>query len=169
MFHCATDDKWWYRLETTDAWQRGAVWRIADYDYGQAWTFEGYHATTCAGAMAIIRARRIRKLSFDGIHCMLVQQPKSLGCLSKIQSQVFEGKRDFAHVVFEIRCKGISIALKCGGVDADAEVVRQGYIAHMRTAKENRWCVPESIVNIDAVWICTTSFEEVTSMDLYPA
>ena len=47
---------------------------------------------------------------------------------------------------------GSSVPLKSGGVDADAEVVKQGYIAHMRTANENRWCVPEHIVNMDAVW-----------------
>ena len=70
---------------------------------------------------------------------------------------------------FEISCQGSSFALKYGGVEADAEVVRQGYIAHMRTAKENRWCVPESIVNLDAVWICTTSFENVTGMDFHLA
>ena len=156
-------------METTTAWQRGVVGRIAPHDNEQAWTFKGYHATTCSGAMAIIKSRRIRKMSFDGIYCMLVQQPKSNGCMADMQTKVFEGPRDFANVIFEISCQGSSFALKYGGVEADAEVVRQGYIAHMRSKKENRWCVPESIVNLDAVWICTTSFEQVTGMDFYPS
>ena len=159
----------WYRLETTSAWQRGVVGRIAPHDNGQAWTFKGYHATTCSGAMAIIKSRRIRTMSFDGIYCMLVQQPKSNGCMAELQEKVFEGHRDLANVIFEIGCKGSHFALSSGGVDADAEVVRQGYIAHMKKGKENRWCVPESIVNLDAVWLCPSSFKDVKGMDFHPA
>ncbi|MFM7979796.1 MAG: hypothetical protein ACKPKO_10810, partial [Candidatus Fonsibacter sp.] len=58
---------------------------------------------------------------------------------------------------FEMSCMGSNTALKCGGVPADAEVVKQGYIAHVRTSGENRWCVPQHMVNLEAVWICHSS------------
>ena len=132
--------------------------RIAPHDYDQPWSFKGFHATTCAGAMAIISAMRIRKMSFDGIYSMLVQQPKSWGCMADAQKLVFEGKRDFSNVIFELSCKGSSVLLKSGGVEADAEVVKQGYIAHMRTSGEKRRCAPEHIVNLEVVWICNSSF-----------
>ncbi|MFM7984512.1 MAG: hypothetical protein ACKPKO_34820 [Candidatus Fonsibacter sp.] len=104
-------------------------------------------------------------ISFDGIYCMLVQQPKSSGCLPDAQELVFDGKRDTSSVVFEINCMGSKIALKSGGVWADAEVVKQGYIAHMRTSSENRWCVPQHMVNLEAVWICHSSFATSSGLD----
>ena len=141
--------------------------RLAPEDCGEAWTFKGYHATTCAGAMGIIKDRRIKKMAFAGIYCMLVQQPKSPGCLHDAQKLVFDGKRDCSNVVFEISCKGSSMSLKSGGIPADAEVVEQGYIAHMKTSSENRWCVPEHIVNLEAVWICHSSFAFVSGLDFF--
>ena len=98
---------------------------------------------------------------------MLVQQPKSPGCLHDAQELVFEGKSDFSNVVFEISCMGSKTALKSGGVPADAEVVNQGYISHMKTSGENRWCVPEHMVNLEAVWICHTSFATASGLDFF--
>ena len=64
---------------------------------------------------------------------------------------------------------GSSFVLQSGGVEVDAEVVKQGYIAHMRTSGENRWCVPENIVNLEAVWICNSSFSKASGMAFFRA
>ena len=98
---------------------------------------------------------------------MLVQQPKSWACMRQVQELVFDGKKDWAHVIFELSCFGSAFLVKKGGTEADEEVVRRGFISHYKTPSENRWMIPEPNANLLAVWICKNSWNGVQDMDFF--
>ena len=58
----------------------------------------------------------------------------------------------------EVMARGESVSLTHGGVEADSEVVRGGKIAHMRTGRENRWCVLPHLVQLQAFWFSHAAF-----------
>jgi hypothetical protein len=51
-------DQWW-RLATTNAWQRGVKGRPAAGEW-EPWHLAGFHATTCVDAISIIKSRMVK-------------------------------------------------------------------------------------------------------------
>ena len=107
------------------------------------------------------------RMSFAWVYCMLAQQPRSFGDLIGLQRMVFGGRRDQCNVVLELTCRGSRFKLTQGGIEADEQVVREGYISHMRIGGEIRWCVPEDILNLEGVWSCNSSFMNIFDIDLF--
>ena len=97
---------------------------------------------------------------------MLCMQPTGFGDLLLVQKLVFEGAKNQSDVVFELNGKGQHKPLAIGGTWADDQTVEEGWIAHMRTTGENRWCVPEAIINLTAFWICNNSWAIFSETEL---
>ena len=97
---------------------------------------------------------------------MLCMQPTGFGDLLPVQKTVFEGAKNQSDVVIELNCKGQHKSLGTGGTWADDETVQEGWIAHMKTTGENRWCVPEAIINLTAFWICNSSWANFKESEL---
>ena len=108
----------------------------------------------------------LKKMGFAGVYCCLAQNPRHLGELADTMTKVFGGSKDFASVIFEVSCDSGLKKNTYGGVYGDEATVReQGLVAHYHAGKDNRWLVPEGLVNLDAVWITSSSFARITSTD----
>jgi hypothetical protein len=90
--------------------------------------------------------------SFSGLYCLLAQQPKNFQDVQEVANKCCGGKRDECGVVVEITARAASERLTSGGVEADHRVVQRGVISHMKTGKEDRWCVPWDLVGIRSLW-----------------
>ena len=106
-------------------------------------------------------------MNFAGVYSCLEVNPRNLGELSKCQGKVFGGPKDIASVKFEINCMSGVKKSEWGGVPGDEATVREeGLVAHYKAGKDNRWLVPEGLINLNAVWITSLSFAQMTSLDL---
>ena len=56
-------------------------------------------------------------------------------------------------VVWEIAATAEFKKLTSGGTAADGKTCAQGYISHMVTSSENRWCIPEHLLQLTALWV----------------
>ena len=68
----------WWRLVTTDAWQRGVTGRPAPGDW-DPWPLGGFHATTNVGAIGIIKSRMLKKWAFQACTAACPKTPATWG------------------------------------------------------------------------------------------
>ena len=78
------------------------------------------------------------------------------------------GKKDLCGAVWEIAATAEFKKLTSGGTAADGKTCAQGYISHMVTSSENRWCIPEQLIQLKALWVKGGCLEELpcTNADL---
>ena len=105
-------------------------------------------------------------MGFAGVYCCLSQNPRNLGELDASLKKVFGGTKDFASVIIEVSCLSGFKRTTAGGVVGDEATVREeGLVAHYHVGKDNRWLVPEGLVNLDALWITRSSFAYSSLME----
>ena len=105
-------------------------------------------------------------MGFSGVYCCMSQNPRNLGELDTSLKKVFGGSKDFASVILEVSCLSGFKRTTAGGVYGDeATVLQEGLVAHYHAGKDNRWLVPEGLLNLDAVWITRSSFAYMTSLE----
>ena len=105
-------------------------------------------------------------MGFAGVYCCLSQNPRNLGELDASLKKVFGGTKDFASVIIEVSCLSGFKRTTAGGVVGDEATVREeGLVAHYHVGKDNRWLVPEGLVNLDALWITRSSFAYMSPME----
>ena len=78
------------------------------------------------------------------------------------------GKKDLCGAVWEIAATAEFRRISSGGTDADAKICAQGFISHMVKGKESRWCIPEHLIQLKALWVKDGCLEELpcTNADL---
>ena len=105
-------------------------------------------------------------MGFAGVYCCLSQNPRNLGELDTSLKKVFGGTKDFSSVIIEVSCLSGFKRTTAGGVYGDeATVLQEGLVAHYHQGKDNRWLVPEGLLNLDALWITRSSFAYMTSLE----
>ena len=75
--------------------------------------------------------------------------------------KVLDGTKDQSGVVWEVVVTAESKKLTSGGAKADNETCEQGYVSHMVTRTDNRWCIPEDLLQLKAVWVRDGSLENL--------
>ena len=120
--------------------------------------FGGFHATSPDALASILKDRKIRRIGFAGVFCLLVVDPKGVSDLLPCLGKCLLGKRDFCGAVCEVFAVGRFIRSKNGGLDEDNAVVNSDRISHMKTSSDDRWCVPEHRLQLTGLWICDDSF-----------
>lgn len=129
--------------------------------------FHGLHCTSASGAVSILKSRMLRKMSFEGVYCLMTMNPKNFEDFkTEVASKVLWGKKDVDGISFELVACGEHDSHSSGGVDKDADSCRAGRISHMRAGKENRWCVPEDLVKLHAMWLTNGSIEKIASCNM---
>jgi len=133
-----------------------------------AWLMQGLHSTSASGAVFILRQRRLTRMQFAGVYCVLTVQPKNFEDIKRdVASKVLGGRRDYAGVSFELIAKGKYDSHRSGTTDTDAESVHMGRVSHMKTTTENRWCVPEDLIELHALWLHDGSLPNMDTVDLH--
>ena len=75
--------------------------------------------------------------------------------------KVLDGTKDQSGVVWEVVVTAESKKLTSGGAKADNETCEQGYVSHMVAGTEKRWCIPEDLVQLKAVWVRDGCLEDL--------
>jgi len=127
----------------------------------EAWPLRGAHATTNAGIIGILRDRRVRAMNYAGVYCMMYKNASTIEHLKELFGKVSGGKRDYAGVVVELSSTSKCKRLKSGGIEADELWCKQGFVAHQRTATEDRWLVPENHLTMEALWFADGCLEGI--------
>jgi hypothetical protein len=151
----------WYRCKLCDVQAPTRI--VSD---AKAWSYVGLHATTNAGIIGILMEKRVKRMSFAGVYCMMVQNAVNVEDLKPCAAKVMGGKRDFTGVVCEIKAHGVSEPISRGGIEADEEICRRGHISHMKTRSEDRWLVPEDLVELKAFWFGPNCLANIKSTDV---
>lgn len=153
----------WFRLKFNDRVQQPRR-RLDPQLYH---LFHGLHCTSASGAVSILKSRELRKMSFDGVYCLMTMNPKNFEDFrSEVASKVLWGKRDVAWISFELVACGEHDSHSSGGVEKDSQSCAAGKISHMRAGKENRYCVPEDLIKLHAMWLTCGSIENIASCHL---
>ena len=93
---------------------------------------------------------------------MLALSPRNLDdMISVCGKKALNGKKDHSGVVWEVVVTAEFKRLTRGGTAADNETCAQGYVSHMVTSTENRWCIPEDLLQLKAVWVRDGSLEDL--------
>ena len=149
----------WYRLIICDG---EAQTTKIPLDPDTDWNFRGMHATDLPGALGILETKELRKMRFSGVYCMASLNPKNFPEFWETCIKVLGRQRDRAGVVFELACHGNLMRLERGGTTAEDEWLQKGFITHLRTSSEDRWCVPQDRITLHAVWVTEASMEGMT-------
>ena len=95
-------------------------------------------------------------MQFAGVYCVAALNP-TFTDLFEVCKKVVGGKRDHSGVNFELECHGLTERVRGGGIPEEEKYVKQGYITHVRSSEENRWCVPEDRITFKSVWVSEAS------------
>ncbi len=105
----------------------------------------------------------MQKFCPTGVYAILAQNPRTVDEMLKIcGKKILNGKKDESGAVWEVAVLAESKKLTSGGTAADDEACRQGYVAHMVTSSENRWCIPEHLLQLKALWVRDGSLQALS-------
>ena len=91
---------------------------------------------------------------------MLAQNPREVDdMLSAGCHKVLTGPKNESGIVWELAVKTEFRARSNGGVGADNDTCAAGLVSHMKTSSENRWCTPEDLIQLRALWVTNGSLE----------
>jgi len=136
----------------------------------EAWPLRGAHATTNPGIIGILKDRRLRAMNFAGVYCMMYKNAWTIEHMKELMSKVSGGKRDYAGVVVELSSVSKCARLKSGGIPADEEWCKKGFVAHQRPEKgggEDRWLVPENQITMEALWFVDGCLEGIDVAQIF--
>ena len=120
----------------------------------ERWPILGMHATGAEGARGIFNKKAV--LSFpplDLVYFLGTQHARNEREVVELFSKTIYGRKDARHCVFEIKMHSDFETASSGGGDWERGVCERGLVAHFSSAKENRWCAPVSLINLQAFWM----------------
>ena len=144
---------------------RSADGSAADTNRGRkkkAHHLQGLHGTTLPGAINNAKERRLRALNYEGVYAHLVLNPRDIDeMLNMSCHKTLTGPKNQSGIVWELAVKAEVIKHSSGGTEADNDTCAAGFVSHMRTSSENRWCTPEDLIQLRALWETSQTNEGV--------
>jgi len=145
----------YYRIFTAEnrGWQRASMFDVRP----GCQYYSGGHGTTDVGLLGILRDRALKPFQYPGVYGYLTEGAYDpvwgahsfKECMEKVAS----GPKNWAGVVIEVRCRGVSERIN-GGVPAECEAVsRQGVIAHASKSNGGRWLMPVPFIDLIGLWV----------------
>ncbi len=158
----------WTRLVFTDKMQRPTRTVPQPTCQNAEWVneYHGVHLTDTSAFVSVLKDKRLRRMSYSGVYCLLTVNPRNFDELKReIFHKAVVHPKNTSNVMFELKASGYHSPTQSDGTWGDNAIASEGRIAHYKSGKESRWLVPEDLIFLKAVWLNDDSILNIATLD----
>lgn len=152
LFELVADGQSWVMARVALDWGPAAT-------LGLSWPYEyaGFHGTTAAGLLGILRDRAVRA-SEKGSRAVYVRAQEAPGLpeLTHLLAKVLLGSKGADGIALHVKVqsdKHLPLRKVGGGVESEAEASKQNRVTSYPEKGGMRWTFPEPLIEVRALWI----------------
>jgi hypothetical protein len=116
----------------------------------------GFHGTTTRGVVSILKDGFLKGLEWvdggagtHGVYGILTLHPKDGPSIERLLKKAQEHNKNQCNAIFEFLAYGTHQVVLQGGVNADQQLAKKGFIAHNK--RDGRWCIPAGHLRLEAI------------------